>query len=1122
MGQFTGAGFHGALARASRPLLIASVGLALPLAFVAAGARAGDNAGVASATSPVLVAQATPGQSTQGTKITKRTKVAEATKGTVLLAQATAPAQGTPGTALLAQATPDQGTQATQGAQGTGTAGATPAQGAAPVSEVVVTGSRIERSTFNTPNPVTVLNAQDIQNLGITNVGEVLNQLPQNSSFFAANNVGLGNFNVGAQLANLRGLNPFFGTRTLTLVDTERFVEQATGGGVDVTLIPSMLVARTEVVTGGASAVYGSDAIAGVVNIILDKKLQGFKGQADYGQTSHHDAGDPHISLAYGTDLGDRAHFIIGGEFENSEDIGICSQVRSWCSSNYALFTNTLYNGAPPPFPGAPAIPANGLPHYIIGPNGTLANQSQTGVLTPCVAFVGVCIHAGPQWIFNSAGTAATVFNPGKFADGAGVFGFSQGAGATGVGAYDGTTIKPSVKRFTGLADLEYKITENLNAFFQFDYARSESVNPVANGAIGPIMIEVNPAVYVPLSSQINAGNPFLPAQFQPGGANALGPAGALLGYNMNGIYPARNVTHNHVERFTTGLNGEISSTWNWDAYFEYGQNYNSQQLFNNVVATFLQNALEVVTNPATGQPVCASGAPGCVPLNLFGANNASPAALAYAFRTLKEFSTLKQYVVSGNVRGDLFSGFGAGPIKIALGLEARRDTADVTHDLQDQPWYNSYFLSYGLDYAGRIQVAEGYTELLVPVLKDLPAAKSLDFDLAFRETSNTNTNQTAGQATDGQSVTHIIPSWKVSGTWDTTDWLRIRGTRSRDVRAPFFRELYQTFAVASSGPFSTITNPATGQSQSINAITGGNINLIPETADTETAGIVFAPKSGPLNRLQFSTDWYRIIINNPITGPPFGLGVQNIVNLCQPPDGSPGNQSFCNRITFAGPGGFAGNTTPGSITVNNTAVNLGRYEVRGVDFETDYRLPLQDVNNSLRGDINVRWITSLLYNMTIDPGLGATPVNYAGQSGPTGAFGGFNTSPRWQSNFFVTYTTGPWTGTVQVRWIGPGDYQAITPSGGSPVTQGEKLAAGQAPWPNNVNSVNTNSVAGAYYLNLFGSYDVTHNVSLFASINNVTNKDPPVAPGGNGYPTNPVYFDTYGLFWRVGVRVVF
>ena len=213
------------------------------------------------------------------------------------------------------------------------------------LAEVVVTGSRIQRSTFNTPNPVTVVGAQDIENLGLVNVGEVLAQIPQNSNFFAANNVGLGNFNVGAQLANLRGLNPFFGTRTLTLIDSERVVPQATGGGVDVTLIPSMLVDRTEVVTGGASAVYGSDAVAGVVNIILNNKLDGWKAQVDYGQTSHSDGGSTHFSVGYGSALGDRAHYVLGAEYQDSKSIGICSQVRSWCRSQQGLFTNTLFAG---------------------------------------------------------------------------------------------------------------------------------------------------------------------------------------------------------------------------------------------------------------------------------------------------------------------------------------------------------------------------------------------------------------------------------------------------------------------------------------------------------------------------------------------------------------------------------------------------------------------------------------------------------------------------------------------------------------------------------------------------------------------------------------------------------
>jgi outer membrane receptor protein involved in Fe transport len=975
------------------------------------------------------------------------------------------------------------------------------------LEEVVVTGSRIERSTFNTPNPVTVLGAKDIQNLGLVNVGEVVGELPQNSNFFAANNVGLGNFNLGAQLANLRGLNPFFGTRTLTMIDTERVVPQATGGGVDITLIPSMLVARTEVVTGGASAVYGSDAVAGVVNIILDKKLDGFKAQADYGQTSSHDGGDTHFSLGYGHDLGDRAHFIIGGEYENQEDIGLCARVRDWCKNAPALYTNTQYaaNGV-----------GNGQPHYIIGPNATAANTSQTGVLTPCNVATPVCVPFGPQWVFNAAGNAATPYNPGLYADGASTFGYSEGA-SPGVGAYDGTTLKPSVKRYTGLADIDFKITDNLSSFFQVLYAKSEAVNRIANGAIGPIALEVAPGAFIPLSSKIAADNAYLPAQFQPGGANALPAGGALLGYNMNNVAPARNQTNNGVVRITGGLKGQISSSWNWDMYFEWGQNKNDQALFHSVVGNYLQFALDAVRDPATGNIVCRATLPGpafnaaaagCAPLDLFGANNASQAGLNYAFRTLREFSTMKQAVISANIGGNVFDGFGAGPVKASFGAEARRDTADVTHDLANQPWYTGYFLSYGLDYAGKVSVLEGYGEFNVPVVKDLPFAKYLELDAAIRETDNKNKDETAGSLTEGTEVTHNIDSWKLSGIWDLNDWFRLRGTRSRDVRAAGFRELYESYAVTAGGPFGTIVNPVTNQSQIVTPLTGGNVHLEPERADTTTIGFVIDPKSGPLEGFKFSADWYRITINDPITGPPFAIGVQNIVDQCYK-----GQKAFCDRITFGTPGNFSTIST-----INNTAINLGKYEIRGVDFETSYLLHLNDLSNSLHGNLNFRLLTSLMYNMTVDAGLGAAPVDYAGQTGPTAAFGGFNTSPRWQSNFFMTYGNGPFTGTLQAKWIGRGTFESITLAPqGTPVAPGEPGYATTNPY-----SINNNSVASAVYLNLSGSYSLGEHASIFARIDNVANKRPPVAPGGNGYPTNPVYFDTYGLTWKAGFRLNF
>ena len=384
--------------------------------------------------------------------------------------------------------------------------------------------------------------------------------------------------------------------------------------------------------------------------------------------------------------------------------------------------------------------------------------------------------------------------------------------------------LRPAVKRYTGLARIDFKVNDNVSSFFEFSYARSEAINPIANGAIGPSPLFTG-AVFVPLVPNfISCLNPYLPSSLQctpqtstlgPGGP----PVGYSLGYNMNGIDPARNATNNDTVRITGGLKGEISPTWTWDTYFEYGVNQNNQHLYNNSVSTFLGFALNAVVNPANNQIVCAATLPGpnfnaaaagCVPLNLFGANNANPAALAYAFRTLQEYSTLTEEVLSGNVGGDLYSGFGAGPVKASFGLEGRRDSAEVSHDLQDQgSFYDNYFLSYGLDYAGLISVVEGYGEVNVPVLKDLPLAKYVEFDGAIRETKNQNENRTTGAATDGVERSHDIDSWKLSSLWDLTDWLRLRGTRSLDVRAPGFRELYESYNVSSGGPFGSFTNPS-------------------------------------------------------------------------------------------------------------------------------------------------------------------------------------------------------------------------------------------------------------------------------------------------------------------------
>jgi outer membrane receptor protein involved in Fe transport len=1011
----------------------------------------------------------------------------------------------------------------------TAAAGAAQAQDASKdqtqtVQEIVVTGSRIVRSTFTTPNPVTVIDQAQIQKLNLTNAGDVIAQLPQNSNFFSGANVGLGNFNVGAQLVNLRGLNPFFGTRTLTLMNTQRIVPTTAGGGVDVTLIPSQLIGRVDTETGGASAVYGSDAVAGVVNIILNTRLTGFQGQVDFGQTGQGDGQDGHFSVGYGHGFaGDRGRFIIGGEFENSASIGICSQVRSWCKTNEAVFTNNDYN--------TPGAPGYGQPHYIVGPLARGANATLTGVLTPCTFAGPFCSNTVPQQQFNATGSALVPYTRGLYG-----FGSMQGGDANAAGVYDGTTMRPQVRRYTALGHVEYDITPKITGSLEGWFARSNAINPIANGAIGPSPVQVADYPTLSLSARrypIAADNAFLtPAESAY--VNSQGSGIAEFGRSLLNTVTAQNQTNNDTWRIVGAFKGDLGNSWGWDAYAEYGDTETQQYLFHNVVGPFLTYALDAVRN-SSGQIVCgvnipgrinpATNAPytaaavtqaaqngGCLPLNIFGVGNVNPAALNYVFPTLSEHVSYDQTVVSGNIHGDAYQGWGAGPLKLAAGLEYRHEAGNVTHNLQNQPFYASYSLSYGLDYKGLTDVFEGYGELNIPLLKDKPFAKYLEVDGAFRETYNKATNQTVEPPgftvplNAGQSASHTFSTWKVSGIWDTTDWLRFRGTRSRDVRAPQFRELFQSYARAASGPFASVNNPWLNNiPQQTNIFTGGTLALKPEVADTLTAGVVLSPKYSWLDRMKFSADWYEIEINDPIAGPPFGIGAQNIVNSCYA-----GSTFFCSLVTRD-----SGNNI---TSVNNSAANLGKYTTRGVDLEGDYSLPLETVGKGgVKGDLTFRVIASYMYDLIIDAGRGGPLVNYAGQSGPTGAFGGYNTSPYWQGNGYFTYTNGPFSGTVQVRYIGAGRFQTLSAFGGQAVAMG---SAGYS--FTNPNSINENSVPSEWYVNLATSYDFNQHFTVFANVNNLFNQNPPIAPGGNGYPTNPVYFDTYGTTWKVGARFKF
>jgi len=947
------------------------------------------------------------------------------------------------------------------------------ASDAASSPDIIVTGSRIARSGKDAPTPVTIVGEADIARLALNTTSDIVGQIPQNSQFTSEANVGSGNFNVGASIANLRGLNPYYGTRTLTLVDSRRHVPTTNGGAVDLNAIPALLIKRVETVTGGASAAYGSEAIAGVVNVILDTRFSGLKAQFDYGVTTHGDGDDIHGALAGGTSFANgRGHIVLGFEYERQDAISGCGQVRDWCANGDSLFVNQGYA-------------TNGLPHYVRGPGGRFYDSDN-----------GLFPFLNLQ--FNQAGSALVPFNPGELAD---PFLYSrsqmQGGADESQDTYRSLALRPFVERYSIMGHAEYELSDALTVFVEGSYYKRNAKNQNRNNgasifysAIAPDNAFLSPDISTMLAS--------------------LPPA--LRAFTNNGqvLPPKLNNTDVEVFQGSFGFKGDLSDSWSWDAYYSYGRNKVQQRVANSKVVPFLTYALDAVDNPATAafDPVCRATLPGpnfdpaaagCVPLNLFGTGNADPAAIAYAYRTLHQDELYQQHVVAASANGELHQGWGAGPIKAAIGGEYRHESIANSHDLANQPWYFGYEENFGGDFSGKLDAIEGFVELSVPVLRDAPLIKSLTLDGALRQSHYRNQD-----VLNGTSRTSDFTTWKIGGIWDLNDWFRVRASRSRDVRAPGFYELYsQNIAVG--GPWGSVINPwASGVTQAATTVLGGaDSSTGVEKADTWTVGAILTGQ-GALRGFYASADWYQIKLDDPIATLSTG---QAVVNACFQ------HETFCDLIAGTGPVGSGYSTI---TQVNVPYLNLGQYLTRGWDFEVGYQTSLDD-----RSSLDVRAMANYQYDMLIDYGTGAPVLNNAGVSGPTAAFGYFNTSPKWQANAFVTYSRDPFSLTVQARWVGPGKFGLINPDTSQPY-----VAPGDPGYSTtDINSINDNHMPGAVYINLSGSVqipiskDADRKLELFGSVTNLFDKDPPAAPGGNGYPTNPVYFDTLGRAVRIGVR---
>jgi outer membrane receptor protein involved in Fe transport len=633
--------------------------------------------------------------------------------------------------------------------------------------------------------------------------------------------------------------------------------------------------------------------------------------------------------------------------------------------------------------------------------------------------------------------------------------------------------------------------------------------------------------------------------------------------------------------RGVIGVKGRFGTDWRYDAYYQYGATDSSNVQQDSRTSYRLAFALDSVIdnrelidgqpNPTFNQPVCryvrdglptnafgtapgngdelsdpagvASLLEGCVPLNPFG-QAASAESLAYAFRPITSAGKNTLDVLSVTTSGTLWNGW-AGPLTGAFGAEFRKDTVDNVGTEGNAIERIDFQYNWGDSFGGTTKVMEEYAELNLPLVSNVPGANLWSINGAIRHGKYKNQG---GAGTTGESGTQSTTNWKVSTIFEPFDWVRLRLTRSRDLRAATYRELYNN---ASSVPDNaTGTNywrdydplSTTNRTDRLTSITGGNPNLKPEKSDTLTIGLVLSP-GGWAQGMRLTADYYDIRVKDGLTGSftnPIqacweGSGNRDPVATSDPPvtevNGlfDPDNE-FCKRIVFGVPDPGDPLNPYSNITAYRTSYeNAEPFQTRGVDFSWSYVFAANQVFEQMPGNfsLSVRGTRALeasglvagfLRLFVADP---TAPVDIVGQlSSGLGFVPGIQPTPKWAGNIVTSYMTGPATVSLSARYVGGAkiDKTFYSDGPGQPYWQDEN---GQFV----VGSIADNSVPNYLNFSLNGSYDLqvsgVKQFQLFGTINNLFDKDP-LFSGGPQSGANPQFHDVLGRGYKLGVRMRF
>ncbi|RSY85889.1 TonB-dependent receptor [Sphingomonas koreensis] len=906
--------------------------------------------------------------------------------------------------------------------------------------EVIVTGSQIARSGFDTPTPVTVVGTEDFERVAAPNVADALNQYPAlKPSVTPEASTNLSKLSSGNYL-DLRGLTYL---RTLTLVDGKRPTPSSPEGVVNVNNIPQAVISGAEVVTGGASAAYGSDAVAGVVNFKIDHKLEGVRGNAQYGISNYGDNKSYLASAAAGTKFaGGRGHIIVGAEMAQSKGILDYGE-REW--GDYATIANPA------------STPTNTAPTFILVNQPRTSNASYGGLINSATGANGTTLLRGIQFLGNGQ---TGPFN----------YGTNQTAnahqGGDGVCGICDAVLKQPYKRWAAYGASEFEFDTAATFYASFGYARSD--------------IENAPSITANDQITIQRDNVFLPASIR----TILNANPDITSFVMGRAI--NDYARGYINKVTwnwqavAGLRGKLGGSWSYDVSYTYGKARDYTNFAGARHTANWRNALDAVDNPATPgvvDPICRSTITnpgnGCVPLNLFGvvAPGTQQAALDYITGDSIRDWQMKQQAADLVVRGSLFS-LPGGTVSFAGGVHWRKFEVDVLSDpiSASRPGGATvYRVGNTLPFSGTEEVKEAFGELLIPILADQDYAKNLDLNVAGRITDY----KTSGQ----------VETWKIGINYAMTDFLRFRGTRSRDIRAPNIQEL---FAAGQTLIFNINDSARANEVYSVSTTQGGNPFLKPEKADTLTLGMVVSPTRD----LRFSLDYYDIKIEGAIAA----LTAQQIVNRC-----NNGDAGSCALVTR----GPASGSTPGQISgILLAPANFQSIMTAGIDFEASYR------TDFWKGSLDLRVLANYVNKLELVGDGGARTI-LAGTLSQT-FVDGVNGSPNLRVTSSASYSTDGWRANLTGRWIGGGLITrdtTVTKPFGTPIS--DKMHG-----------------KGRFYLDLSGEVTLFRptggksKVAAYGSILNLLNTDPPIL--GYDWATARHLYDVIGRQFTAGIRFSF